>query len=126
MRDFTARGRTVLFATHYLEEADAVASRIVVLAEGRVVADGSAAQIKSRVAGRTVSFAAGSAPGSRIASWTGVVGVQTAGPRTFLHAADSDAVLRRLLGEYPQVRDLEVTSARLEDAFLALTHRGTR
>ena len=53
-------GRTVLFATHYLEEADAVADRIVVLDEGRVVADGTAAEIKSRVAGRTVAMAADS------------------------------------------------------------------
>ena len=57
MRDFTATGRTVLFATHYLDEADAVADRIVVLTDGRVVADGSGAQIKSRVAGRTIAVA---------------------------------------------------------------------
>ena len=57
MRDFTATGRTVLFATHYLDEADAVADRIVVLADGRLVADGSGAQIKARVAGRTIAVA---------------------------------------------------------------------
>jgi ABC-2 type transport system ATP-binding protein len=53
MEDFTAVGRTVLFATHYLDGADAVADRIVVLAEGRIMADGTGAEIKSRVAGRT-------------------------------------------------------------------------
>ena len=58
MIDFTSAGRTVLFATHYLEEADQVAERIVVLAEGRVVADGTGAEIRSRVAGRTISLAA--------------------------------------------------------------------
>ena len=58
MRDFTAAGRTVLFATHYLDEADEVADRIVVLARGRVVADGSGAEIKCRVAGRTIGVAA--------------------------------------------------------------------
>ena len=58
MRDFVAGGRTVLFATHYLDEADAEADRIVVLAEGRIVADGNGAEIKSQVAGRTISVAA--------------------------------------------------------------------
>ena len=60
MRDFVAGGRTVLFATHYLDEADAEADRIVVLADGRIVADGAGAEIKSRVAGRTISVAADS------------------------------------------------------------------
>src|SRR5699024_5063069 len=55
MRDYTAGGRTVLFATHYLEEADDFADRVVVLAHGRVVADGSGAEIKSSVAGRAIT-----------------------------------------------------------------------
>ena len=60
MQDFIGVGRTVLFATHYLDEADAVADRIVVLDAGPVVADGTAAEIKARVAGRTVAVAADS------------------------------------------------------------------
>ena len=55
MRDFASQGRTVLFATHYLEEADAVADRIVALARGEIVADGTGAQLKSTVAARTVT-----------------------------------------------------------------------
>ncbi len=55
MRDFTDAGRTVLFATHYLDEADAFADRVVVLADGVIVADGTGAQIKQSVAGRTLS-----------------------------------------------------------------------
>ena len=55
MRDFTGSGRTVLFATHYLDEADAFADRVVVLADGMIIADGTGAQIKASVAGRTIS-----------------------------------------------------------------------
>jgi ABC-2 type transport system ATP-binding protein len=105
MREFTSTGRTVLFATHYLDEADEMADRVVVLARGRVVADGSGAEIKSRVAGRTV----------------GVAAVETVGARLLMHSTDSDATLRALLRASDDVRDVEVTSASLEDAFLALT-----
>ncbi|HLT60189.1 MAG TPA: ABC transporter ATP-binding protein [Microlunatus sp.] len=122
MRDFTADGRTVLFATHYLEEADQAADRIVVLADGTVVADGSGAAIKERVSGRVITFAAddGLDP-VRLADLTGVLRVSRLGGRIALHCADSDAALRALLTELPRVREIEVSSVRLEDAFLALT-----
>ena len=80
MRDFTAAGRTVLFATHYLDEADEVADRIVVLAEGRVVADGTGAEIRSRVAGRTISVAADSGRPRRARRLPGVVGDRGSAP----------------------------------------------
>lgn len=121
MRDFTADGRTVLFATHYLDEADEVADRIVVLAAGRVVADGTGAMIKATVAGRTIAVAAGSVDPDRVAALAGVVRTETVGARFLIHATDSDATLRELFGQCPGVCDIEVTSAKLEDAFLALT-----
>jgi ABC-2 type transport system ATP-binding protein len=121
MREFTSTGRTVLFATHYLDEADEMADRIVVMARGRVVADGSGAEIKSRVAGRTVGVAADSANPSQLAGLPGVVSVETVGARLLMHSTDSDATLRALLRASDDVRDVEVTSAKLEDAFLALT-----
>lgn len=120
-RGGTATGRTVLFATHYLDEADEVADRIVVLAAGRIVADGTGAEIKSQVAGRTVAVADDSVPREAVERLPGVVKVETVGARLLIHAADSDALLRELLQRFPEVRDIEVTSARLEDAFLALT-----
>ena len=126
MRDFVAGGRTVLFATHYLDEADEEADRIVVLAEGRIVADGNGAEIKSHVAGRTISVAADSVDPVVVARLTGVIRTEPAGPRLLVHAVDSDAALRVLLDECPGVRDIEVTSARLEDAFLALTAQEAR
>jgi len=121
MRDFVVGGRTVLFATHYLDEADAEAMRIVVLAEGRIVADGSGAEIKSRVAGRTLGMAADSVDAAAVARLPGALRVEPAGARLLVHAVDSDAALRALLRDCPDARDIEVTSAKLEDAFLALT-----
>ena len=121
MRDFTAAGRTVLFATHYLDEADEVADRIVVLTEGRLVADGSGAQIKARVAGRTIAVATAGLDPAAVAALPGVLKTEVVGSRLLVHAADSDAALRGLLRAFPQARDIEVTSAKLEDAFLALT-----
>lgn len=121
MRHFIAAGRTVLFATHYLEEADAIADRIVVLDGGTVVADGTSAEIKSRVAGRTVSVAAAGVDESDVAALPQVAGFERRGARLLLHTPDSDALLRVLLDTQPDVHDIEISSARLEDAFLALT-----
>ena len=121
MEDFTKDGRTVLFATHYLDEADAVADRIVVLAEGRIVADGTGAEIKSRVAGRTIGVAADSVSVAQLEQLPGLCKITEVGARLLIHASDSDAALRVLLERCPSARDIEVTSAKLEDAFLALT-----
>lgn len=120
MREDSARGRTVLFATHYLDEADAYADRIVLVSKGRVVADGSAAQIKSLAAGRLVSATLRSADRARLLGVEGVREVELRGDRVLIKAGDSDAVARYLLTHTGAV-DLEITSHNLEDAFLALT-----
>ena len=125
MRSHAATGRTILFSTHYLEEADANADRIVVIAGGQVVADGSGAEIKGTVGGRTVSFdlAGGSSEGL---DWLpGVVSVELRGDRASLRSADSDATVATLIGERGTPRNLEVNGAGLEDAFLALTTKNT-
>jgi ABC-2 type transport system ATP-binding protein len=123
MRRFVAGGRTVLFATHYLDEADAIADRIVVLADGQVVADGTGAQIKARVAGRTISLADEGVDLYTLGKLPGVVRVDAEGSRMHVHTTDSDATLRALVTDHPAAHDIEVTSAKLEDAFLALTGR---
>jgi ABC-2 type transport system ATP-binding protein len=117
------QGRTVLFATHYLEEADQYADRIVLISKGLVVADGSGSEIRALTSGRTVRA---TIPGvtdqtaHRLASIGGVDGVEVRGDTVLLHAKDSDAVARFLLTE-TDARDLEITSHGLEDAFLSLT-----
>jgi ABC-2 type transport system ATP-binding protein len=121
MRDFAAQGRTVLFATHYLEEADRFADRIVLMAAGRIVADGSATQIKSVVDVRTIRA---TLPDVDLATLAGLPGVRSAdrhGETIVLTCSDSDATLRALLAQHPTVRDLEVHSGGLDEAFRQLT-----
>jgi ABC-2 type transport system ATP-binding protein len=120
MREETARGRTVLFATHYLDEADAYADRIVLLRSGRVVADGTAAQVKAIAAGRTIRATLPGASAAALAGLSGVESVDIHGDTILLTCRDSDAALRALLSG-TAARDIEVTAKNLEDAFLALT-----
>jgi ABC-2 type transport system ATP-binding protein len=116
----TARGRTVLFATHYLEEADAYADRVVLMRNGKVVADGTAAQIKASVSGRTIRATVPDADLATLASLPGVRSVETRGEVVLLQCADSDSTLRYLL-DNTRAHDIEVTSADLEDAVLAIS-----
>ncbi len=120
MREFTGTGRTVLFATHYLDEADQFADRVVVLSGGVVVADGTGAQIKATVAGRTISAVADGATLEQLARLPGVLGADRQATRTLLRCNDSDLALRALLDRFPQAHDIEVTAGNLEDAFLEL------
>ncbi len=119
MREWAGTGRTVLFATHYLEEADDFADRVVVLRGGRVVADGSGAQVKALAGGRIVSCTLPDARGVEILA--GVSSVERRGDRISLQCKDSDAALRALLAAFPAAHDVEVSGAGLEQAFLALT-----
>jgi ABC-2 type transport system ATP-binding protein len=120
MRAFAARGRTVLFATHYLEEADAYADRAVLMAHGRIVADGATTEIRARVGRRTIRATLG-ATDLDLAGLPGVAGVDRRGEAVVLSCSDSDAAIRALLDAHPDARDLEIASAGLEDAFLQLT-----
>jgi len=114
------QGRTVLFATHYLEEADLYADRIVLISHGRIVADGTGAEIKALTAGRTVRATLPGADTDALAAIDGVTGVEVRGDAVLVHAKDSDAVARHLL-THTTARDLEITSRGLEDAFISLT-----
>jgi ABC-2 type transport system ATP-binding protein len=116
-------GRTVLFATHYLDEADAYADRIVLVSAGKVVADGTAAEIKAMSAGRLVSATwvdVTSAQAAELYGLDGVEDVELRGDTVLVRTRNSDTVARHLLTATP-AHDLQVTSRGLEDAFLALT-----
>jgi ABC-2 type transport system ATP-binding protein len=121
MRAFAARGKTVLFATHYLEEADAYADRAVLMSHGRVVADGPTTEIKARVGLRTIRATLAVASLERLEALTGVATAERHGGAILLRCADSDAAIRALLRDFPQARDIEIASAGLEEAFLQLT-----
>ena len=125
MREFTDTGRTVLFATHYLEEADDFADRVVVLSNGRIVADGTGAQIKATVTGRTIGAVVSADP-EMLALLPGVTAVERKGPRYLLRCKDSDAALRAMLTRFGDVRDIEISAGNLEDAFLELTSDSPR
>ena len=113
-------GRTVLFATHYLEEADSYADRVILVRRGEIVADGTSAQIKAMAAGRTVRATLPGADEAKLHEIPGVDRVEVRGDTVLLHASDSDAVARYLLTSTP-AKDLEITTRALEDAFIALT-----
>ena len=119
MRGLAGRGHTVVFATHHLDEADAVADRVIVVAGGRIIADGSSAQVKAGVAGRTITFTA--SPDRTLDGLPAVSGVTWQGDRVTLTTADADATLRALLADGGSLPDLEVRGASLEQAVLALT-----
>jgi ABC-2 type transport system ATP-binding protein len=121
MRALTDGGRSVLFATHYLEEADQNADRIVLMAAGRVVADGPATEIKATVDVRRIRATLPGADPDALLRLPGVSSVQQRGGTVTLTCADADAALRALVAAEPAARDFEVTGAGLEDAFLALT-----
>jgi ABC-2 type transport system ATP-binding protein len=121
MRRYAAAGHTVLFATHYLEEADDFADRVVVIARGRVIADGSGSAVKQLAGGRTVAFSLSGAPTADLDRLPGVRAVQVKGDRAELCTEDADATVTALVHSGRTWRDLEVTSAGLESAFLALT-----
>ncbi len=123
MRSFSASGKTILFATHYLEEADANADRVVLISEGRIVADGPTTEIKAMVGGRTIRATLPDAPVEALELLPGVTHVERHGEAVLLTCSDSDAALRELMIAYPQARDIEVTGAGLEQAFLQLTTR---
>jgi ABC-2 type transport system ATP-binding protein len=124
MRDVAQSGKTVLFATHYLEEADAYADRIVMMARGRIVADGPSTEIKARAAERTILATLPAADLTALAAIPGVTSAQRRGDAVVLSCGDSDAALRELLDRYPAARDIEVRGAGLEQAFLQLTTQG--
>ena len=121
MRELAARGKTILFATHYLEEADAYADRAVLMAHGadrrrrapdRDQGDGRHAHDPRHAARRRPR---------RAARLPGVSGVERRGEAVVLSCADSDAAIRALLAAYPDARDIEIAAAGLEEAFLQLT-----
>ncbi|HET7573427.1 MAG TPA: ABC transporter ATP-binding protein [Gaiellaceae bacterium] len=121
MREVAASGKTILFATHYLEEADAYADRVVLMARGRVVADGPPTEIKAMVGSRTIRATLPDADLGALARLPGVTNAERRGEAVVLACSDSDEAIRALLAAQPAARDIEISGAGLEEAFLQLT-----
>ncbi len=121
MRAFASSGKTVLFATHYLDEADDYADRAVLMAHGRVVADGPTTEIKARVGNRRIRATLPDSDLDALGALPGVVSAERRGEAVVLTCSDSDAAVRALLAGNPAARDIEITGAGLEEAFIELT-----
>ncbi len=114
------RGRTVVFATHYLEEADAYADRIVLVRHGQIVADGTPAQIRALGSGRVVRATWPQVRPADLVDLPDGAEADIRGDQVVVHSRDSDAVARHLLTRTP-ARDVLIEARGLEDAFVALT-----
>lgn len=123
IRGLKAAGRTAVLTTHYLEEADALADRVAVIHQGRVVAEGTPAEIKSRTADRRVRCIT-SIDRGEVAALPGVVRAEASGQHLEILTGRPEEVLRILLARDPDLRDLHVAGAGLEDTFLALVRDG--
>jgi ABC-type multidrug transport system ATPase subunit len=120
IRELLAQGCSIVLTTHYLEEAEALADRVAVLANGRLIASGSVDEIRSIVSRKHISCAT-SLSEQEIERWPGVLAVKRTVHRLQVTASDAEAVVRRLLAADESIRDLEVRQAGLAEAFSELT-----
>jgi ABC-2 type transport system ATP-binding protein len=121
IRQFGKSGKTIVLTTHYLEEADELADRIVVFDQGRVIADASPSEIKSQVAGKKISFATSTPVPEAYLAGLGVTHTESEAGRIHILSSTPEDVLWRLHQCGIEIHDLEVTGVNLEDAFVSLT-----
>jgi ABC-2 type transport system ATP-binding protein len=126
MRAYTSAGRTVLFATHYLEEAEAFASRVVIISHGRIVADGTVPELKRRFGVHTVRFATPTTDRQALVQLAGVRDMERVAETVTLTTDDADATVRDLMRSAIAWRDIDVRSANLDDIFMTLVGNGER
>jgi ABC-2 type transport system ATP-binding protein len=126
IREFGRAGKTIVLTTHYLEEADQLAERIVVVDRGVVVADGSPAEIKSRVAGKWVSFAVARPLSDADLAGLPYSRIEVDRGRVRLFSSAPEALLRDLFDRGVEIADLEVVGADLEEAFVAITRESEK
>ncbi|MER7209084.1 ABC transporter ATP-binding protein [Streptosporangium sp. NPDC000239] len=118
VRDFHAGGGTVVLTSHYLEEIEALAQRVVVIGEGRVLTDDTVGAVRGLVGVHRVTLTVSEPP-----ALAGVIGVEREGDRTHLLTSDADALVRELVLSGVPFSGLEVRPTSLEEAFLSITGR---
>jgi ABC-2 type transport system ATP-binding protein len=121
-----AEGRTLLFATHYLEEADQAADRILVINKGRLLADGTPAEIKQRAGAKRISFRLDPVDEAFLLGLPALVNLEIRRDQIHIQSSDSDRTLYALLDAGYRPREIEVSSLGLEQAFLAITAEDDR
>jgi ABC-2 type transport system ATP-binding protein len=126
MKEEVAAGRTLLFATHYLEEADQAADRILVINRGRLLADGTPAEIKARAGAKRLSFRLDSIDEPFLLGLPGLVNLEVRNNVVQIQSRDSDATLYALIDAGYRPREVEVGSLGLEQAFIAITEEDDR
>lgn len=120
LRQLVAQGSSIVLTTHYIEEAEALANRVAVLANGRLIALGTVNEMRALVARKRIRCLTSIAVAD-ICGWPGVVSAANDGEHVVIVATDADAVLRQLLVMDQQAHDLEVRRAGLAEAFTELT-----
>jgi ABC-2 type transport system ATP-binding protein len=124
IRRMVSRGKTVLLTTHYLQEADALADRIAVINQGKIIAEGTPSEIKAQTSGKKIRCIT-SLSADALRRLPGVREVHEDRNAVEIHAAEAEAIVRELLARDAGLTGLEISSAGLEEAFLALTHDTT-
>jgi ABC-2 type transport system ATP-binding protein len=125
MRTLVAEGCAIVLTTHYLEEAEALANRVVVIAQGNVIAEGSVEDIRARVSMRRIRCTS-SLNIADIKHWPGIDSVGHDGLYLVIQTQDAETITRRLLNEDPGLEQLEIKRAGLAEAFVELTKESSK
>jgi len=121
VKAMAVRGRTIVLTTHYLEEADQIADRIIVINGGRLIADGTPSQVKATAIGRTIAFTAGDGvTDETLRSVPGIAQTEWSGRRVKLFSGDTDRLIAELIRRQVPMKDIEIQSGGLEEAFRTL------
>lgn len=124
MQNYAASGHTILFATHYLEEAESFASRVVIIASGHIAIDGTIDQIQRQYGGKQVMFSLKNDDIADLASLQAVQSYERQDKQVTLHTDDADATVRSLAASDIPWQNLNIAGISLEDIFLSLIHKG--
>ncbi len=120
LRQLVRDGVSIVLTTHYLEEAEALADRVVVLAKGRVISSGTVREMLALVGHKRIACST-SLSAELVASWQGVQSVKRDRGRLQITASNADFVVKRLVAADANFQDLEVQTAGLAEAFTELT-----
>jgi ABC-2 type transport system ATP-binding protein len=123
VRELVHEGASIVLTTHYIEEAEALADRVAVMAHGKLVAGGTVDEIRNYVSRKSVTFRS-TLSVDAMRAWPGVLDVESSSGRINIVTQEAEPVLRRLLDADPDVRDVEVRRAGLAEAFAEITSQG--